>query len=165
MLTFTRQEQYNINPTSEKNSIVVRAGIFNKLVDALNTLFPTSTKLSVATLAVTNPIIQSVGTVAAAGTNQATAGAITAETTIVTAADDAKGVILPNVYVGACYKIYSTVVTKALKIYPASGEKLNGGTADASVTITPVSGATGGVICIYKTTGDWYVYPISGALS
>ncbi len=76
-----------------------------------------------------------VGTVAAAGSDQAGAGAITAQITYVTAADGTKGVRLPAVTAGAIYIVYSTVATNGLKVYPASGDDINDGTGDASITI------------------------------
>jgi hypothetical protein len=76
-----------------------------------------------------------VGTVAAAGSAQGDATAITNMVTYVTASDGAKGVILPAVTAGAVYIVYDTVATSGLKIYPASGDDINDGSANAAITI------------------------------
>lgn len=96
-----------------------------------------------------------VATVAAAGTNQSTAAAITAGFTYVTGADDAKGVRLPAAVAG------TVVIIKVgpgadLKVYPASGDKINDATADAAITVVDD-------VCfmiIAKDATDWYTLPL-----
>jgi hypothetical protein len=96
-----------------------------------------------------------VATVAAAGTNQSTAAAITAGFTYVTGADDAKGVRLPAAVAG------TVVIVKVgpgadLKVYPATGDKINDGTADAAITVVDD-------VCfmiIAKDATDWYTLPL-----
>lgn len=73
-------------------------------------------------------------TVAAAGTNQGTAAALTAGVTnFVTGADGAKGVILPAPTLGKTV-VYNSSAS-ALWIYPASGGTINGASANAGVLI------------------------------
>jgi len=74
-------------------------------------------------------------TLAATGSDQAGAAAISAQVTFVTAADGTKGVRLPGATAGAIYVVYSTVATNGLKVYPASGDDINDGTGDANITI------------------------------
>jgi hypothetical protein len=76
-----------------------------------------------------------VGTVAAAGSSQSDAAAINNRVTYVTAADGTKGVVLPACAAGLRFDVYSTVATNGLKIYPATGDDINDGTANAAVTI------------------------------
>lgn len=91
---------------------------------------------------ITSPTITgatSTGTVtavAAAGTNQATAGALSASAmNLVSAADGTKGVVLPAAAAGKSVRVYSSVATNGLPVYPASGGTINSGSADAAVTI------------------------------
>ena len=96
-----------------------------------------------------------VATVAAAGTNQSTAAAITAGFTYVTGADDAKGVRLPAAVAG------TVVIIKVgpgadLKVYPATGDKINDGSANAAITVVDD-------VCfmiIAKDATDWYTLPL-----
>ena len=53
----------------------------------------------------------------------------------VSAADGTKGVILPGAVAGAKCRVYNSVATDGLKIYPATGDDINGGAANAAITI------------------------------
>lgn len=76
-----------------------------------------------------------VGTVAAAGSNQGDATAITKPVTYVTASDGTKGVKLPAAAAGLVYEIYNTVASQALKVYPNTSDDINDGTGDAALSI------------------------------
>lgn len=91
-------------------------------------------------------------TVAALGSDQAGAAAVAAGFTLVTAANDAKGVRLPAATAGAIVILRNTVADKYLKVYPATGDKINDGSADAAVEMEE---ATNAVFIAYDTT-DWY---------
>ena len=82
-----------------------------------------------------------VGTIAAAGSAQGNATAISAVVTYVTASNGAKGVILPAVSAGAVLEVYNTVASQGLLIYPASGDDINDGTSNAAITIAGKSHA------------------------
>ena len=74
--------------------------------------------------------------VAAAGSTQANAAALTAGVlNVVSAADGTKGVVLPTPVAGDVVRVYSSVATNGLKVYPHSGGDINDGTADAAMTI------------------------------
>jgi hypothetical protein len=73
--------------------------------------------------------------VAAAGSAQGDAAALVGRVNVVTGADGTKGVILPAAIAGIQVDVYSSVATNGLKIYPASGDDINDGSADASITI------------------------------
>lgn len=83
------------------------------------------------------PILPSFGpaaALAAAGTVIANAGAITSRFTVVSAADDTKGVVLPSTArPGDEYLVYQTHATAGLKVYPHVGGTINGGSANAAV--------------------------------
>ena len=95
-------------------------------------------------------------TVAAAGSNQGTAAAVSDGFTLVTAADDAKGVILPAAVAGRTVIIKNNVSAKTLKIYPASGDAINALSANASYDI---AGLTSTMLVAYDET-TWYSLPL-----
>lgn len=81
--------------------------------------------------------------VVAAGSTQADAAALTANATNnVSGADGTKGVILPAAVAGTVVKVYSSVATVGLKVYPASGDDINDGATDAAITIEGKTVAT-----------------------
>lgn len=76
-----------------------------------------------------------VGTVAAAGTTQGTAAALTGGgVNVVTGASGTNGVILPAMSVGQQVIVYNQSAS-ALLLYPASGGSLEGGTTNASLSV------------------------------
>lgn len=100
----------------------------------------------------TGGIIHTVGTLAAAGSVQGDAAAITAKVTTVSAADGTKGVILPATpAVGAIYQVINTVAA-VLKIYPGSGDAINATAANTAVSIA----ASVPVYCIATSTAQWW---------
>lgn len=76
-----------------------------------------------------------VASVAAAGSAQGDAATLTAGMNTVSAADGTKGVILPAAVAGLVVEVYNEHATNGLKVYPATGDDINDGTANASVTI------------------------------
>jgi hypothetical protein len=78
---------------------------------------------------------ESYGTIAADGSALADATAITKKITYVTASDNAKGVKFPTPATGDSFRVYNTVASKNLIVYPVSGGTINGGGADSPVTI------------------------------
>ena len=76
--------------------------------------------------------LNTIGTaVAAAGSDESDATALSTDGSViaVTGATNATGVILPAGTVGQTLWVVNTVSNKTLKVYPASGEKINNGTA------------------------------------
>ena len=75
--------------------------------------------------------------VAAAGSAQGDAAAVTDRVTTVTGADGTKGVILPA---GdgdmAVFVLYSSAATNACKVYPPTGAAINAGSANAAFSMT-----------------------------
>lgn len=95
--------------------------------------------------------------VAATGSAQGDAAALSATKFLhtVTAADGTKGVILPAIATADIGKIHTIISTAAavLKIYPATGGTINGGSANAAF-----SSATGpATITCYATAASTWV--------
>ena len=74
------------------------------------------------------------GTVAAAGTVQGDATALTNQISLVTAGDDATGVILPAAAAGSIYFVWNGG-SAGLKIYPATDNDINNGSDNVAITI------------------------------
>lgn len=97
---------------------------------------------------------------AAAGSTQATAGAITVTSlglVTVSAADDTKGVILPTPdQAGYVVLIKSTVSNKILKVYPHKGAAINALSADGAISL-----ASGPTVAAFAWDGTtWYTLPL-----
>jgi len=96
-------------------------------------------------------------TVAATGTNQGTAAAVTEGFTLVTAADDTVGVILPSAVAGMQCIIKSSVSNKILKVYPNTSDAINALSANAAISLA--SGPTIAHFIAYDAT-TWYTLPL-----
>lgn len=93
-----------------------------------------------------------VGTVAAAGSDLAGAGALTDPFTYVSGSDGSKGVRLPvPSQAGVVMIVYDSVATSGVKVYPHSGGTINGGSGDASITIEGKTMA----IFVAQSTTNW----------
>jgi len=92
-------------------------------------------------------------TIAAAGTVQGDATALTGHKNFVTAADDVTGVILPVGEIDMAVAVVNTVAASDLKVYPASGEQINALGANAAFTHPAGSDVT--YYC--DAIGHWYV--------
>ncbi len=79
--------------------------------------------------------LEDIKTVAATGSDQGGAAALTGIVNVVTAGDDTKGVVLPSAAAGTGIVFVLNSGSAGLKIYPASSDKINNGSADAAVTI------------------------------
>jgi hypothetical protein len=75
------------------------------------------------------------GTLAATGSAQGNAASIVDTLTSVSAADGTKGVKLPTASAGKVLLVYNSVATNGLLIYPATSGTINGGSANAAITI------------------------------
>lgn len=81
---------------------------------------------------VTGTVVQPVASVTAAGTNLATAAALSDGINVVGGADGTKGVKLPSAVAGTTITVYSSVATNGLVVYANTGDTING---SASVTM------------------------------
>lgn len=94
-------------------------------------------------------------TVAAAGSTQADAAALSEGFNLVTAADGTKGVLLPAAYAGAGVIIKNTVAA-ILKVWPATGDAINAIAANSALS------TAGAVVCFQLHAYDdttWYTIP------
>ena len=97
-------------------------------------------------------------TVAAAGSDQAGGGAISATggaTVIATGADNSKGVRLPllaDCAVGQQFFIMNNLSNKTLEIYPGSGDAVNVSSDDTAITIA----ADTILLCIKMDAAEWF---------
>lgn len=98
-----------------------------------------------------------VAAVAAAGSNQGNAAALSEGVNIVSAADDTKGVVLPSAVAGMVVYVKSTVSNKILKVYPASSDAINALSADAAISLA--SGPTPAIFIAADAT-TWYTFPL-----
>ncbi len=94
-----------------------------------------------------------VGGIAAAGSVIANATAIANTVSVVSGADDAKGVVLPASVAGKVYLVYSSQATNGLKLYPPVNSAINGGSVNAAVVIEGKSLA----ICVCTNSTNWGV--------
>lgn len=101
------------------------------------------------------PIIYSEGGIAAAGTTQGTATAITAEETVLTAVTTgATGAILPVPVIGAKFVVkHAAASLYSALIYPTGTNTINGGSASAPVSL----GAGGTKTFIATSATNWEV--------
>ena len=76
-----------------------------------------------------------VDAVASAGSVQGDAAALAIGFNTVSGADGTKGVVLPAAVPGRVVRVYNEHATNGLKIYPATGGAINGGTANAAITM------------------------------
>ena len=136
--------------SADSEEIVASAKHVNPIIDVVNGLTDGTGALNTASITGTLLNI-STQTLAAAGSAQGDAGKITGQLVFVTDADTTKGVILPTVTNGKFIIVVNTA-NAVLKIYPASGEKIQGGTANANISLAAYSV----FLCGYKASGDWY---------
>lgn len=97
--------------------------------------------------------------VAAAGANQGNAAALSLGLNKVTAADNTKGVKLPTAEAGKAVFVVNTVADKTLPVYPNTDDKINGGTANAAVTM---AAGTSALFACFDGT-DWYTFAFTAA--
>ena len=94
-------------------------------------------------------------TVAATGTNQATAAEIASGFTLVSAADGTKGVKLPAAAAGLVV-IVKNGENAVLKLYPNTSDAINGLSANAALSM---AANTSAVLVAYDST-TWYSVPL-----
>lgn len=100
------------------------------------------------------------GALAATGSGQSTAAAIVSQVTYVSAADGTKAVALPAADLGRSFLVINTSASASLPVYPASGDAINDGAADAAFTLGP----KGAQWFVATSSSQWYTQPM-GALA
>ena len=146
----------NVTKASIKSKLrQSHANYMDDLADSIVSLSDTQTISGNTTQ---NALIMGVQTVAAAGSDQAGAGAITqgsGAVVIVTGADDAKGVRLPllsDCTAGEVYFVMNNLSNKTLEVYPGSGDAVN-----VSSDNTPITVAADTInIFICMDSAEWF---------
>lgn len=119
----------------------------------------TASLISAATAVIPSSVIAytSLGTVAATGTTQADAAALTNGTNVVTGANGTAGVQLPAPsYVGQEVAVINTAAS-GLKVYAdngGTGGTVNGGASNAAATLAASKGAT--YVCTAMNPSAWW---------
>ena len=123
------------------------------------------TNTSILTCSTPSIALSASGAVSATGTTQGTGAVLTSMLNVVTSvtASSAEAVVLPSAAIGVAVTVVNTTAT-ALKVFPASGDVINGGSANASITLAPYATYQ----FVAKDTTNWYtmdnpiVYDSSG---
>jgi hypothetical protein len=115
----------------------------------------TANSVSAGTVTASGALVLKSATVAATGSTQTDAAAVTAGFTLVSAADGTKGVRLPAASAGLVV-IIKNGANAILKIYPASGDAVNALSANASYNI---AANTSTLLVAYDST-TWYSVPL-----
>ena len=129
----------NVTKASLKSKLrQSNANYFDDLADSIVSLSDTQTISGNTTQ---NALIMGVQTVAAAGSDQAGAGAITqgsGAVVIATGADNTKGIRLPllsDCTVGEVYFVMNNLSNKTLEVYPGSGDAINVSSDNTAITV------------------------------
>lgn len=109
-----------------------------------------------ATGGVTGKVRLPVTAVTAVGNNQATAAALAEGINVVGGADDTTGVRLPTAVAGMVVIVKNTVSGKTLKLYPATGGKVNALADNASYDV----GSVLATILVATSATQWYSVPL-----
>jgi hypothetical protein len=114
-----------------------------------------ATSVSAADVTTTGGLYLKSATVAATGTNQATAASVSDGFTLVSAADGTKGVKLPAAVAGRTV-ILKNNANAVLKVWPASGDAVNAIAADSNYVLAAF---TSSLLVAYDST-TWYSVPL-----
>jgi len=109
-------------------------------------------KIEDAPTSVAGYVSSDVSTIAAAGSEQSDATAITSAVTHVTASNGAKGVKLPTAAAGLVREVYNTVAATLL-LYPNSSDDINDGTVNVHVSMAAKTFAR----CVAVDATTWAV--------
>jgi len=94
-------------------------------------------------------------TVAAAGSAQGDAAAMSADFVLVTGADATKGVILPTPVAGRVLMLKNNT-NAVLKVYPATGGAINAIAANGAMSLAALVGA----VFVASSTTQWFTIPL-----
>jgi len=114
-----------------------------------------ATSVSATDITTTGGLYLKSATVAAAGSTQANAAAVSDGFTLVSAADGTKGVVLPAAVAGRTV-ILKNNANAVLKVWPASGDAVNAIAADSNYVLAAY---TSSLLVAYDST-TWYSVPL-----
>jgi hypothetical protein len=114
-----------------------------------------ATSVSAGDITTTGGLYLKSATVAAAGSTQANAAAVSDGFTLVSAADGTKGVLLPPAVAGRTV-ILKNNANAVLKVWPSSGDAVNAIAADSNYVLAAY---TSSLLVAYDAT-TWYSVPL-----
>ena len=114
-----------------------------------------ATSVSAGDLTTTGGLYLKTATVAATGSTQTDAASVSDGLTLVTAADGTKGVKLPVAVAGRTV-ILKNGAAAILKVWPASGDRINAITVDSNYVL---AANTSSLLIAYDAT-TWYSVPL-----
>ena len=114
-----------------------------------------ATSVTAGDITTTGGLYLKSATVAAAGSTQANAAAVSDGFTLVSGADGTKGILLPAAVAGRTV-ILKNNANAVLKVWPASGDAVNAITADSNYVLAAY---TSSLLVAYDST-TWYSVPL-----
>lgn len=119
------------------------------------TLYDVTLVNPTVTGSITGAVRLPVAAVAATGSTQGNAAALSEGLNVVSAADGTKGVVLPTAVAGMTVIVKNTAAA-ALKIYPATGGTINALSANAAYSITNLTST----LLVASSATQWYSVPL-----
>ena len=136
---------------SSKGSPLTNTEVDTNFTNLNNDKYESGDNISVGTLTASGNVTLGIAaTVTAAGSTQGAAAAITKTYNIVTTASANQGVILPSAAAGLVINVFN-ISGNTIKVYPASTENIDGGSANAAVTLVTANGTE----LVGTSTGGW----------
>jgi hypothetical protein len=114
-----------------------------------------ATSVTASDITTTGGLYLKSATVAAAGSTQANAAAVSDGFTLVSGADGTKGILLPAAVAGRTV-ILKNNANAVLKVWPASGDAVNATAADSNYVLAAY---TSSLLVAYDST-TWYSVPL-----
>ena len=140
---------------ASKGSPLTNTEVDTNFSNLNNDKYESGNNVSVGTLTASGNVTFGIAaTVSAAGSTQGTATALTKTYNIISTASANQGVVLPSAAAGLVINLYN-VSGNTIKVYPASTETIDGGSANAPIEVVTSNGAelvgvsTGGLSLIH----------------
>ena len=127
---------------SSKGSPLTNSEVDSNFTNLNNDKYESGDNVSVGTFTASGNVTMGIAaTVTAAGSTQGTATALTKTYNIVSTATANQGVILPAATAGLVINVFN-ISGNTIKVYPASTETIDGGSANAAVELVTANGTT-----------------------
>ncbi len=136
---------------SSKGSPLTNSEVDSNFTNLNNDKYESGDNVSVGTFTASGNVTMGIAaTVTAAGSTQGTATALTKTYNIVSTATANQGVILPAATAGLVINVFN-ISGNTIKVYPASTETIDGGSANAAVELVTANGTE----LVGTGTGSW----------
>ena len=136
---------------ASKGSPLTNTEVDTNFSNLNNDKYESGNNVTVGTLTASGNVTFGIAaTVSAAGSTQGTATALTKTYNIVSTASASQGVVLPSAAAGLVINLYN-VSGNTIKVYPASTETIDGGSANAPIEVVTANGAE----LVGVSTGGW----------